>query len=83
MRPVSLALLLAPLMLLGEISPAAARERSVNNDPNRMVCEKQEVLGTRLSSKRVCKTAAEWAMQRREERNAIDRAQRERNSPQP
>ena len=48
-------------------------------DPNRMICEKQEVLGSRLQSRRVCMTAAEWDLKRREERQSIDRNQISKN----
>ena len=44
-------------------------------DPNEIVCEKQEVMGSRLGSKRVCMTRAEWAEQRRLDRQDIDHAQ--------
>lgn len=65
----------AAIGLLSVATGATAREKSADKDPNRMICEKQEVLGSRLASKRICKTAAEWQAQRREDRNAIDRAQ--------
>jgi invasion protein IalB len=44
-------------------------------DPNQVVCEKQEVLGSRLATKRVCHTRAEWAALRLADRQEIDRAQ--------
>lgn len=67
-------ILLVATGLVGANS-AQASERKKNDDPNRMICEKQEVLGTRLASKRVCKTAAEWEAERRQDRQAIDKAQ--------
>ena len=30
-------------------------------DPNEIVCERQQQLGSRLATERVCKTRAEWA----------------------
>ena len=60
---------------------AQAEETKVKDDPNRVICEKQEILGTRLASKRVCKTKAEWAEERRENRQAIDRAQTIKQQP--
>jgi len=50
---------------------SASKER----DPNQVVCEKVEVLGSRVSTKRVCMTRSEWAERRRLERQEIDRAQ--------
>ncbi len=60
-------------------TPAVAERKKANADPNRVVCEKQEVLGSRLQSKRVCKTAAEWEAQRLIDRQQIDRSQNLRN----
>lgn len=61
---------------------AHAAERTKNDDPNRMICEKQEVLGSRLASKRVCKTAAEWEAEKRQNRQSIDKAQTQLNARQ-
>jgi hypothetical protein len=46
-----------------------------------LVCEKQEVVGSRLATKRVCMTAAEWEQKRREERQMIDRSQVQQRGP--
>ena len=61
--------------LVAAASVHAAPDRGSKRDPNQMVCEKHEVLGTRLATKRVCKTRAEWAEERRLERQTIERAQ--------
>lgn len=62
-------------------SAASALEKKDSKDPNRIICEKQGVLGSRLSSKRVCMTAAEWAIQRAAERQAIDKTQVQLKGP--
>jgi hypothetical protein len=62
--------------------PAAAsaeESKSAAKDPNRIICEKQEVLGSRLATKRVCMTAAEWETRRLEDRQNIDRQQIQRS----
>ena len=33
-------------------------------DPNRKICKSEELIGSRLSSSRTCKTAAQWAAER-------------------
>jgi hypothetical protein len=65
------------------LMPAAgsAEEKKADKDPNRMVCEKQEVVGSRLATKRVCMTAAEWETKRRDERQMIDRSQTQQRGP--
>ena len=49
--------------------------RTAAQDPNRQVCVSEDVIGSRLGSKRVCRTAAEWVAYRREARNTVDRVQ--------
>jgi hypothetical protein len=67
-------LFVAGIALISTVA-AADEKKSDAKDPNRMVCEKQQVLGSRLQSKRVCMTAAEWDVRKREERMAIDKSQ--------
>jgi len=59
--------------------PAAAETPSGQSgkerDPNETVCERQTVLGSRLAVKRVCMTRAEWAEQRRAERDLVQNSQ--------
>lgn len=54
--------------------------KKVAKDPNEVVCEKQEVLGSRVATKKVCMTRAEWAERKRVERLEIDKAQINRGS---
>ena len=63
-------------------SPAwAQNERTtrtgVINDGSQVVCRQEREIGSRLGTKRVCRTRAEWAQLRRETRSAVDRAQNE------
>jgi hypothetical protein len=53
---------------------------SKSRDLNEVVCEKIEVVGSRLATKKICMTRAEWAERRREQRQEIDRAQISRGS---
>ena len=52
-------------------------------DPNEVVCERQEVLGSRLQSKRICMTRSEWAEQKSQDRQNIERVQMQRGSSAP
>ena len=47
-------------------------------DPNQILCEKVEELGSRLSTKRVCMSRAQWAERRRLDRDEIEHAQQRR-----
>lgn len=47
-------------------------------DPNEVVCEKQLVAGSRLATKRVCMTRAQWADLKSQDRQEIEKAQVQR-----
>jgi len=50
-------------------------------NPNRMICEKQEELGSRLGGKKICKTAQEWQEWRQQNRDQLETWQRQLTSP--
>jgi hypothetical protein len=55
---------------------ASAKPRDdKDRDPNKVVCEKQEVLGSRLATRRVCMTRAEWTEKRRADRDMVQKSQ--------
>ena len=74
--------IIAALTLVPAAAAAAADEKKTEaKDPNRIICEKQSVVGSRLATKRVCMTAAEWEIRRREDREAVEKAQVNRRGP--
>jgi len=60
---------------------AAEEKKADAKDPNRIICEKQREVGSRLATKKVCMTAAEWEIRKREDREAIEKAQVRRSGP--
>ena len=60
---------------------AADQTKANSKDPNRIICEKQPVVGSRLASKRVCMTAAEWEVRKLEDRQAIEKGQMQARGP--
>jgi hypothetical protein len=68
-------LIVAAMMTAGFGAPAFA-EKPKKGGPDEVICERVEVLGTRLAVKRVCATRAEWAERRLQERMGIDKAQK-------
>jgi hypothetical protein len=78
------------LLVLASIAavPATAQVTSLvsdhpappGKDPDRIVCEREEVLGTRLAGKKVCKTAAEWREERELQRQTVEGVQRQGTS---
>jgi len=49
--------------------------RGPENDPNQVICEKQAEIGSRLSSRRVCRTRREWEEYRLESRKTTEKVQ--------
>ena len=79
------AALAAPSLAQGsagaEGQPAATPAASANQpDPNEVICEKQEVVGSRIAKKRVCMTRAQWADRRLVDRQEIERVQVQRGT---
>ena len=66
-------------------APAVAQETAPKKarDPNEIVCERQEEIGSRLGGQRVCKTRAQWAEERRVSREGGDKAQVQRDLHHP
>lgn len=46
---------------------------------DRIVCERHEQIGTRLGTRKVCKTVREWQEQRRIQRQEVERVQQSTN----
>jgi hypothetical protein len=67
------ALICAPAMA---DTPRPASQKA--QDPNEVVCEKQEVLGSRLQTRRVCMTRAQRADLRLQDRQEVERVQVQR-----
>ena len=56
-------------------APTGTTKRGVDNDPNRMVCVTERVVGSRLATRRVCRTRAEWDEHRAETRREVEESQ--------
>ena len=66
----------APLFAQQQQQPTDKKVR----DPNEVICERQEEIGSRLGGTKVCKTRAEWAEERRLSRQDIDKVQTQRGT---
>lgn len=51
---------------------------TVAANPDEVICEKQEVTGSRLAHRKVCMTRSQWQETRREDRKTVEKAQSER-----
>lgn len=61
---------------LAAVAQAADTSGDKAKDPNRKICEKVEVTGSRLGATKVCMTAQQWEDQRRAQRDDLENAQR-------
>lgn len=67
---------LSTMLLLASAAPAIAQGASASSadskasNPNKIVCERYEETGSRLASRRVCKTVREWEEQSKKSRAA-------------
>lgn len=62
-----------------QANPQPASTGAKTSDPNGVVCESQQDTGSRLASHRECKTRAEWAEERRLNRQEIEKVQTQRD----
>ncbi|NUT01728.1 MAG: hypothetical protein HOP96_12220 [Sphingomonas sp.] len=61
-------------------TPSLAQKTQAPNtstgDPNERICEKVPMIGSRLASKRICATRAEWAERKQQDKEALEAAQK-------
>ncbi len=69
-------LLAGAVPALAQAPDAAGQAGAKVKDPNRKICEEFKDTGSRLGGRRVCMTAADWAAQRRDNRDDVEKAQK-------
>ena len=72
---VAAVLLISTTVAETQDKPAAQKQRDVGT-PNEKVCEDIPTIGSRLAKKRFCGTKAEWAERKRQDRDALEAAQK-------
>jgi hypothetical protein len=60
-------------------APTAAT--AANSADDKIVCEKEEQIGSRLGARKVCMTVKQWAEQRRIEREQVEKFQQQNTAP--
>ena len=61
--------------------PASPPATPNNHDPNEMICQRVQMLGSRLNAGRMCMTRQQWDDRRRADREGAERAQTNRIVP--
>lgn len=69
----------APTLAQSTANSAPANAKPVEN-PNEIVCEKQETTGSRIGARRVCMSRAEWADRKLQDRQELERVQVQRGT---
>jgi hypothetical protein len=57
-------------------APEAPSATTASADPNEKICQNETVVGSRLAKRRICATRAEWEERNRQDRQAVEQAQR-------
>lgn len=78
-RLATITLMLSAAPALAQ-TQAAKQAKPAKNDPNRIICEKIEQIGSRLATKRICMTAAQWEERRRLDREDLENTQHRHTS---
>ena len=60
-------------------SPTPVQDTKIGpgNDPNQVICIREAEIGSRLATRRVCRTRQEWEEARQQFRDRLDRAQQQ------
>ena len=53
----------------------SAKPAATHSDPNKIVCKKEETIGSRIGAKKVCLTGSEWDMLAKDGREQTERVQ--------
>jgi hypothetical protein len=78
---VFLAIATVPALSAVQIADAREPRAKSTYDPNQVVCSRDRETGSRVMQRRICMPARDWEAFRREQRQAIDRAQTNRVHP--
>lgn len=54
------------------VTSSAAKPAQSNHDANRLICETEQEIGSRLASKRICMTAAQWKEREQQIHSQLD-----------
>ena len=61
----------------GGSSKGPTTRHGPSGDPNEVVCVREQAIGSRIATRRVCRTRAEWEQHQAEFKQEVDRAQQQ------
>ena len=63
------------------IQPQPVQTATANSDVNKLVCKKEEEIGSRLAVKKVCLTVQQWQERATDDRQQLERVQQGARGP--
>ena len=57
-------------------SAPAAPSQTIQQGSDKLICEKEDTIGTRLGARKVCLTALQWQQKKQEQREDFEKVQR-------
>ena len=61
--------------ILPQATPAPTAEAKAAPGEGKLICVREEEIGTRLGGRKVCKTQSQWDEERRQARDTLDKVQ--------
>lgn len=74
-------LLLGAAPVLAQVPAPAPKAASKQSDVDKVVCHREEEIGSRLNAKKVCMTVHDWVERQQEHRDEVDQLQRDSAVP--
>lgn len=63
------------------VQPQPVQAPTAKSDVNKLICKKQEEIGSRLGAKKVCMTLEQWQARTNEDRDQLERVQQGAKGP--
>lgn len=63
------------------VQPQPVQAPTANSDVNKLICKKEEQIGSRLGAKKVCMTLEQWQARTSQDRDQLERVQQGAKGP--
>jgi hypothetical protein len=70
-----------PAVAQTTVQPQPVQAATAKSDVNKLICKKEEEIGSRLGAKKVCLTLEQWQARTSEDRQQLERVQQGARGP--
>jgi hypothetical protein len=77
----AVAVLAMPAAAQTTVQPQPVQAATAKSDVNKLICKKQEEIGSRLGAKKVCLTQEQWQARTNDDREQLERVQQGAKGP--